>query len=102
LTHNIQPALGGEFFAFFWYSITLHLREDRRHIQDEDVVVLREKLTTKMNLEMASTDEMIAIPLSGNSTDIQIITKNCAPNNTVFLFSSFWLSLHFPSSIDGL
>jgi pyridoxine 5-phosphate synthase len=39
----------------------LHLREDRRHIQDEDVVVLREKLTTKMNLEMASTDEMIAI-----------------------------------------
>ncbi len=42
-------------------SITLHLREDRRHIQDEDVVVLREKLTTKMNLEMASTDEMIAI-----------------------------------------
>jgi pyridoxine 5-phosphate synthase len=37
----------------------LHLREDRRHIQDEDVVVLREKLTTKMNLEMASTDEMI-------------------------------------------
>jgi pyridoxine 5-phosphate synthase len=42
-------------------SITLHLREDRRHIQDEDVVVLREKLTTKMNLEMASTDEMVAI-----------------------------------------
>jgi pyridoxine 5-phosphate synthase len=42
-------------------SITLHLREDRRHIQDEDVVVLREKLTTKMNLEMSSTDEMIAI-----------------------------------------
>ena len=42
-------------------SITLHLREDRRHIQDTDVVILREKLTTKMNLEMASTDEMIAI-----------------------------------------
>ncbi len=42
-------------------SITLHLREDRRHIQDEDVLVLRKKLTTKMNLEMAATDEMIAI-----------------------------------------
>jgi pyridoxine 5-phosphate synthase len=42
-------------------SITLHLREDRRHIQDLDVEILREKLTTKMNLEMASTDEMIAI-----------------------------------------
>jgi len=42
-------------------SITLHLREDRRHIQDEDVVVLRERLATKMNLEMAATDEMIGI-----------------------------------------
>jgi pyridoxine 5-phosphate synthase len=42
-------------------SITLHLREDRRHIQDIDVEILREKLTTKMNLEMATTDEMIAI-----------------------------------------
>jgi pyridoxine 5-phosphate synthase len=42
-------------------SITLHLREDRRHIQDSDVEILREKLTTKMNLEMATTNEMIAI-----------------------------------------
>ncbi|MDC0904101.1 pyridoxine 5'-phosphate synthase [Candidatus Thioglobus sp.] len=42
-------------------SITLHLREDRRHIQDSDVEILRNKLTTKMNLEMATTDEMIAI-----------------------------------------
>ncbi|HIM58785.1 MAG TPA: pyridoxine 5'-phosphate synthase [Gammaproteobacteria bacterium] len=42
-------------------SITLHLREDRRHIQDADVEILREQLTTKMNLEMAATDEMVAI-----------------------------------------
>ncbi|MDC9714531.1 MAG: pyridoxine 5'-phosphate synthase [Gammaproteobacteria bacterium] len=42
-------------------SITLHLREDRRHIQDSDVEILSEQLTTKMNLEMATTDEMIAI-----------------------------------------
>ncbi len=42
-------------------SITLHLREDRRHIQDADVEILRQKLITKMNLEMATTDEMIAI-----------------------------------------
>ena len=42
-------------------SITLHLREDRRHIQDKDVEILRHKLTTKMNLEMAATDEMVAI-----------------------------------------
>jgi pyridoxine 5-phosphate synthase len=42
-------------------SITLHLREDRRHIQDRDVEILRDQLTTKMNLEMAATDEMVAI-----------------------------------------
>jgi len=42
-------------------SITLHLREDRRHIQDRDVEVLRDQLTTKMNLEMAATNEMIGI-----------------------------------------
>jgi pyridoxine 5-phosphate synthase len=42
-------------------SITLHLREDRRHIQDRDVMVMRDALQTRMNLEMAVTDEMIAI-----------------------------------------
>lgn len=42
-------------------SITLHLREDRRHIQDRDVRVLRGLLQTRMNLEMAVTDEMIGI-----------------------------------------
>jgi pyridoxine 5-phosphate synthase len=42
-------------------SITLHLREDRRHIQDRDVVALREALQTRMNLEMAVTEEMIRI-----------------------------------------
>ncbi|MEW5786515.1 MAG: pyridoxine 5'-phosphate synthase [Pseudomonadota bacterium] len=42
-------------------SITLHLREDRRHIQDADVYILRHILQTKMNLEMAVTDEMLNI-----------------------------------------
>ncbi|WP_416650730.1 pyridoxine 5'-phosphate synthase [Candidatus Pseudothioglobus sp. Uisw_086] len=42
-------------------SITLHLREDRRHIQDNDVIELKSKLKTKMNLEMAATDEMLKI-----------------------------------------
>ena len=42
-------------------SITLHLREDRRHIQERDVTVMREALQTRMNLEMAVTDEMIRI-----------------------------------------
>jgi pyridoxine 5-phosphate synthase len=42
-------------------SITLHLREDRRHIQERDVISMREALQTRMNLEMAVTDQMIRI-----------------------------------------
>lgn len=42
-------------------GITLHLREDRRHIQDRDVEVLRGILQTRMNLEMAVTEEMLAV-----------------------------------------
>lgn len=42
-------------------GITLHLREDRRHIQDDDVYRLAKVITTRMNLEMAVTDEMVAI-----------------------------------------
>jgi len=42
-------------------AITLHLREDRRHIQDRDVYMLKDMLNTRMNLEMAITDEMLAI-----------------------------------------
>lgn len=41
-------------------GITLHLREDRRHIQDRDVIMLNDILQTRMNLEMAATDEMVA------------------------------------------
>jgi pyridoxine 5-phosphate synthase len=40
--------------------ITLHLREDRRHIQERDVLILKDVLLTRMNLEMAVTDEMLA------------------------------------------
>lgn len=42
-------------------GITAHLREDRRHIKDDDIARLRPALTTMLNLEMAATDEMIAI-----------------------------------------
>lgn len=42
-------------------GITLHLREDRRHIQDADVLEMAKKLTTRMNLEMAATQEMVKI-----------------------------------------
>ncbi|MBZ0168776.1 pyridoxine 5'-phosphate synthase [Candidatus Methylomirabilis lanthanidiphila] len=45
-------------------GITVHLREDRRHIQDRDVELLRRLVKTKLNLEMAATDEMIEIALA--------------------------------------
>jgi pyridoxine 5-phosphate synthase len=42
-------------------QITIHLREDRRHIQDRDLKILRDTIQTKLNLEMALTDEMVEI-----------------------------------------
>jgi len=42
-------------------SITVHLREDRRHIQDRDVAMLKDVVQTRLNLEMAVTDEMVRI-----------------------------------------
>jgi len=42
-------------------GVIVHLREDRRHIKDRDVKILREVVRTKLNLEMAATDEMVAI-----------------------------------------
>jgi len=44
-------------------GITVHLREDRRHIQDRDIMLLRRTVQTRLNLEMASTDEMVAIAM---------------------------------------
>ena len=45
------------------HGITVHLREDRRHIQDRDVEILRKTVQTRLNLEMAVTEEMIAFAL---------------------------------------
>lgn len=56
-------------------AITLHLREDRRHIQDRDVEILRERLTTRMNLESAVTDEMINIALKIKPHDICLVPE---------------------------
>lgn len=44
-------------------GITLHLREDRRHIKDADVYAMKDAIKTRMNLEMAVTDEMLAIAM---------------------------------------
>ena len=56
-------------------SITLHLREDRRHIQDADVKILRQCLQTKMNLEMAVTEEMLAIATQLKPQDVCLVPE---------------------------
>jgi len=44
-------------------GIIVHLREDRRHIKDRDVIILRKVIKTRLNLEMAATDEMVGIAM---------------------------------------
>ncbi len=56
-------------------AITLHLREDRRHIQDADVDVLRGMLQTRMNLECAVTDEMLANALRIKPHDLCLVPE---------------------------
>ena len=56
-------------------AITLHLREDRRHIQDRDVFELREKLRTRMNLESALTAEMIRIATLIRPRDVCLVPE---------------------------
>lgn len=56
-------------------AITLHLREDRRHIQDRDVRALRAALQTRMNLEIAATPEMIAIALEVQPQDVCLVPE---------------------------
>lgn len=55
--------------------ITLHLREDRRHIVDADVHILRQVLKTHMNLELAVTDEMVAIALGIQPQDVCLVPE---------------------------
>ena len=56
-------------------SITLHLREDRRHMQDADVYSLRSLLQTRMNLEMAVTEEMLDIALEVMPQDVCLVPE---------------------------
>lgn len=56
-------------------AITLHLREDRRHIQEEDVIILREQLKTRMNLESAVTEEMIVFACRVKPHDICLVPE---------------------------
>lgn len=56
-------------------QITIHLREDRRHIQDDDVRTLRGLLQTRMNLELAATDDMIAIAREVRPADCCLVPE---------------------------
>ena len=63
-------------------SITLHLREDRRHIQDRDVAVMRDALQTRMNLEMAVTDEMVRVAQATLPQDCCLVPESRAELTT--------------------
>jgi pyridoxine 5-phosphate synthase len=63
-------------------SITLHLREDRRHIQDRDVYALRSLLKTHMNLEMAVTEEMLRIAADVRPQDVCLVPERRAEVTT--------------------
>ena len=56
-------------------SITVHLREDRRHIQDHDLGEIAAVMTTHMNLEMAVTDEMVGIALALKPSDVCLVPE---------------------------
>lgn len=56
-------------------GITIHLREDRRHAQDRDIKLVRETIQTKMNLEMAATDEMIKIAVETQPDIVTIVPE---------------------------
>jgi len=56
-------------------SITIHLREDRRHIQERDVEILTQTLQTRMNLEMAVTDEMLTIAEKYKPSDCCLVPE---------------------------
>ena len=56
-------------------AITVHLREDRRHIQDQEVVALCKQIRTRVNLEMAVTDEMIAIAEFNHPADVCLVPE---------------------------
>jgi len=56
-------------------SITVHLREDRRHIQDEDVRILCASTKTRINLEMAVTPEMLSIALERKPADVCLVPE---------------------------
>jgi pyridoxine 5-phosphate synthase len=63
-------------------SITIHLREDRRHIQERDVLLCQQALQTRMNLEMAATDAMVKVALEVRPSDCCLVPERRAEVTT--------------------
>ena len=57
------------------HGITIHLREDRRHIQDADVYALRQSLKTRMNLEMANNPDIVAVALDVKPDEVCMVPE---------------------------
>jgi pyridoxine 5-phosphate synthase len=57
------------------HGITIHLREDRRHIQDADVYALRKSLKTRMNLEMANNPDIVAVALKVSPDEVCLVPE---------------------------
>jgi len=57
-------------------GITVHIRQDRRHIQDKDISLLREVVTTYLNVEMATTEEMIKIAVDTKPDAVSLVPEN--------------------------
>src|SRR4051812_3119553 len=56
-------------------QITIHLREDRRHIQDRDLQIMRKTVTTRLNLEMAATQEMVRIAYEAKPDVVTLVPE---------------------------
>lgn len=83
--HNLEPDIVGAAALCERAgarSITVHLRADRRHIQDRDVERLRENLITKLNLEMGNLPEILAIALQIEPEDVCLVPENRAEITT--------------------
>ncbi len=79
LAHNAEPDLIAAASACERagaHGITIHLRADRRHVQDRDVFRLRESLVGKLNLEMGNTPEIVDIALRAMPDEVCIVPEN--------------------------
>lgn len=63
-------------------GITIHLREDRRHIQDRDLIVLRQTVHTRLNLEMACSDEIVALARTVKPDEATLVPEKRAELTT--------------------